>query len=395
MESRDVSLDEVRALVAERQRFDDWISALEARRAETPVRVFDRVHSDYVGRRTVVLEKLRDHVDAISGHRAELEARIVALEERLGAHEDERAEAMLRTAVGEYDGHRWEQMRQDVEASIATLADERNGLLASVADVRSLLASARADVSAPPSASLPATGPSSGHSATAPLGDDFSWTREEVRADVRPPSGSQATVAELMRSPAVPAMDTAPHGTPALRSTDADREPYPADTTHSRTDVAAASGAHAITDSAPVTHTDTEFDDALALFSSNPHSIAAQPEPFSHPTPSRIDPFRQSAPSGYESLSLTPASPSPASFTPSPSLGASPAAPSIEAEPRTESFDDMAFLRSVIDPSAQSAVPRAGSGGDQQKILRCTECGTMNFPTEWYCERCGGELAAF
>lgn len=29
------------------------------------------------------------------------------------------------------------------------------------------------------------------------------------------------------------------------------------------------------------------------------------------------------------------------------------------------------------------------------KSLKCQECGTMNFPTEWYCERCGGELAAF
>ena len=28
------------------------------------------------------------------------------------------------------------------------------------------------------------------------------------------------------------------------------------------------------------------------------------------------------------------------------------------------------------------------------KTLRCQECGTMNYPTEWYCERCGGELAA-
>lgn len=28
------------------------------------------------------------------------------------------------------------------------------------------------------------------------------------------------------------------------------------------------------------------------------------------------------------------------------------------------------------------------------KSLKCQECGTMNYPTEWYCERCGGELAA-
>ena len=27
------------------------------------------------------------------------------------------------------------------------------------------------------------------------------------------------------------------------------------------------------------------------------------------------------------------------------------------------------------------------------KTLKCPECGTANYPTEWYCERCGGELA--
>lgn len=31
---------------------------------------------------------------------------------------------------------------------------------------------------------------------------------------------------------------------------------------------------------------------------------------------------------------------------------------------------------------------------EQVKTLKCQECSTMNYPTEWYCERCGGELAA-
>ncbi|HEX2778989.1 MAG TPA: hypothetical protein VHM30_05805 [Gemmatimonadaceae bacterium] len=39
-----------------------------------------------------------------------------------------------------------------------------------------------------------------------------------------------------------------------------------------------------------------------------------------------------------------------------------------------------AFLRDVPQEAA--------------KTLRCHDCGTMNLPTEWYCERCGGELAA-
>ena len=28
------------------------------------------------------------------------------------------------------------------------------------------------------------------------------------------------------------------------------------------------------------------------------------------------------------------------------------------------------------------------------KSLKCGECGAMNLPTEWYCEKCGAELAS-
>ena len=32
---------------------------------------------------------------------------------------------------------------------------------------------------------------------------------------------------------------------------------------------------------------------------------------------------------------------------------------------------------------------------DTDKTLKCPECGAMNYATEWYCERCGGELSTF
>lgn len=52
-----------------------------------------------------------------------------------------------------------------------------------------------------------------------------------------------------------------------------------------------------------------------------------------------------------------------------------------------------------VEPTAAEAdavpsgAPTAASA-DSGKSLRCDGCGTPNFPTEWYCERCGGELAA-
>ncbi len=38
--------------------------------------------------------------------------------------------------------------------------------------------------------------------------------------------------------------------------------------------------------------------------------------------------------------------------------------------------------------------PTQPSKGTAGKTLKCAECGANNLPTEWYCERCGAELAA-
>jgi hypothetical protein len=65
-----------------------------------------------------------------------------------------------------------------------------------------------------------------------------------------------------------------------------------------------------------------------------------------------------------------------------PEMPLAPSAPRAASEPRPR-----AATGSFGQPT-----PRASEG---VKSLKCQECGTLNFPTEWYCERCGGELAAF
>jgi septal ring factor EnvC (AmiA/AmiB activator) len=85
-------------------------------------------------------------------------------------------------------------------------------------------------------------------------------------------------------------------------------------------------------------------------------------------------------------------------------------APKVEPEPAAPA-DELAFLKSVAPdavrpvgrrisnpgmvtpaPAVQTAVPSVGKAG-VAKTLKCGECGTLNRPTEWYCERCGAELA--
>lgn len=85
-------------------------------------------------------------------------------------------------------------------------------------------------------------------------------------------------------------------------------------------------------------------------------------------------------------------------------------------EPAGVPTDELAFLKSVSEgepsrmggrrpsnPAMSSptatAAPKApepaiskGASG-VAKTLKCGECGTLNRPTEWYCERCGAELA--
>lgn len=96
--------------------------------------------------------------------------------------------------------------------------------------------------------------------------------------------------------------------------------------------------------------------------------------------------------------------------------------PPPKAAPEAVPVDELAFLKSVSDdepsrPAARrqsnpsmpaataTASPRAPepaappapsptkAASGVAKTLKCGECGTLNRPTEWYCERCGAELA--
>lgn len=144
--------------------------------------------------------------------------------------------------------------------------------------------------------------------------------------------------------------------------------------------------------------------------------------------PSTPAPLAQDAPSALESIAALAPDAEPAQIRPE--------------DPTPSAVEELEFLRSVVNPDAsegegsellpnpvlsaprRSATPMSAAivGGikdplralqgdgslsennmpaflkdmptEQAKTLKCQECGTMNYPTEWYCERCGGELAA-
>jgi hypothetical protein len=131
-----------------------------------------------------------------------------------------------------------------------------------------------------------------------------------------------------------------------------------------------------------------------------------QTDPFITLDDAPADPRTQSV---FDAASALPSDPDPA-MDPVPSEPAVPEAPrftprggGIPPRPRPSAShkavdDELAFLKSVSQAPARATVtetrvspPQASVGS---KTLKCQDCGTLNRPTEWYCERCGAELSA-
>lgn len=82
------------------------------------------------------------------------------------------------------------------------------------------------------------------------------------------------------------------------------------------------------------------------------------------------------------------------SFVPEwPAQQGTPVVPS--AAPNTQSANATPGTQSPASAPRPVPPPTADMRRDAEKNLKCPECGVMNYPTEWYCERCGGELSTF
>lgn len=98
---------------------------------------------------------------------------------------------------------------------------------------------------------------------------------------------------------------------------------------------------------------------------------------------------------GVDPVPAEPAVPEAPRFTPR--GGGIPPRPRPSA-PHKAVDDELAFLKSVSQDAPRATAtetrvspPQASVGS---KTLKCQDCGTLNRPTEWYCERCGAELSA-
>src|SRR5918992_3076536 len=139
MSQTDKRVEAVAALIAERRKYEGWLAALEAKRAETPDHVFFRVRSDYERRLSEVLEQLRSQASALSERADALNARLAVLAQEERSNHDRRHEAELRVSVGEFSQKAWEELIKETTESATRVAAERTTIQAELAEIRDLL----------------------------------------------------------------------------------------------------------------------------------------------------------------------------------------------------------------------------------------------------------------
>jgi TolA-binding protein len=276
-EREPVSLEALNGLLKERQRYEEWLAALENKRANTPESVYQRVQADYQTRLRDVSGKLAERAGELRENIDALAIKLQEITHQETQQREARQEAELRAAVGEYTDKQWKEIGGAWDKELARLLKDKNAVDSQLSELNRIFALSIKEKQSEAAALVRGTG-----------GDGF-------RAPI---------------SPVLPR--------------------------------------------------------------------AAVPEPPTLNPPSRVE---------------QPVAPRAQNPSPPPASSRSP-------------FDQFPVLRpggTSTPPQTTTAVatppsvPKSGGPNDprseQHKTLKCPECGAANYPTEWYCERCGGELA--
>ncbi len=351
--SREAGVDGVRAddggdssrtvsvLLEERRRFEGWLVALEARRATTPAHVYTRVHDDYSRRLAGVVDQLSAHAD---GLRAELDAlggRLHALDAEQQQARDERAEGELRAHVGELTPEAWEEMEMASDIQLEELSTRRAALERELGSARELLSGAE----------RPAANAEGGSTDTlAPVGEPEVATSGPARD-------------EDEASPHVPATVDAPDlfAPTALDAVTAPMEVSAAVIAAEQQLIdSEASGGNTL--------------GMLGVLVNTPAGPMDRPPADEPDEATRRDSFSMRAhDDGIVNLSDES------------STGLDGSAPSLGRGSEAPLAEHVSGNRPIVLRSKSA---------EASKTLKCSECASMNYPTEWYCERCGAELAS-
>ncbi|MFA6166171.1 MAG: hypothetical protein WC700_06130 [Gemmatimonadaceae bacterium] len=367
----------VEKLLAERRKVAGWIAALAAKRAETPPAVYQKVHDDYAAKLEKVQTKLVAASDSVQVAAVDVASRLTEREEALAKKRDERAEAELRAAVGEFSEREWEKRRTKLDDEVGVVTGERDMLRDELRRLRDVLAEVAGTAPTADEAEAPAEAPAE----TVTPAEQGEWS-----ADASVSAEADAPLAGVEGE--MSAVDGVPESS---RPTPVSAEIIPAPPT---IPIYEQSGIAPVEPTQPLA---PSFDELAFL-----KSVVGRPTPVGtfHPMEPALVPKRTPA----DTRRVTP-SPKRASAVQPP---APPEEPPLSAPNEATDYatpePPTPFPDPVPEPrvSQEMTPPRESYFGrptprtsEAIKSLRCQECGTLNFPTEWYCERCGGELAAF
>jgi hypothetical protein len=319
-DARARQIEEIEGLLAERRKYEQWLAQLEARKEKAPAHVFEKVHGDYLARRTEAQKKLSSESGAVHTLAAELEQSLVLKERKWTENTDERAEAELRAAVGEYTEKAWDELRVKLDGAIADLTTERDRIKKELDTLRALIREAEPVANGEPKRDV----------------DDIAFVRSLLG-----------------------------------RST-----PFTNAAAHAKTEAA------------------VELPPAAAPVSPRSPTPKATPVAPRSPTPvvaqvTSRSPMATPARASSAAPRTTPRGSNAAARNTSPELFTVKQTPLGTASPPRGTDDDKPHR-----PSGTFGKPTPRTT-EAVKSLKCQECGTLNYPTEWYCERCGGELATF
>lgn len=320
-------------LLAESDALHAWLARLDAVPVTATDAVRERVRRDYQVRLDQLTAGLRAHADVIEAKLRDDRREHDELQSRANAARDALAEAELRHAVGEYDAQRFESERTRHSSDIESF----DLSLGAIGERIARLVSVHGLVSRGP----------------------------------RPP---------VVEPAAAPVEHRAPEPEPKPEP-----EPEPPQI-HVIGEV--EQELIAIADLAP----DADPDEVLAIFN-EPEGAVRKPEtgplsfrPSGSATPARS--FESAPPLGIPAADQPPRFVRPGDRI-RPAPPPPPTIPPVMEQPPPAPAAEL-FGEEIVasGPAVESpTVPVA-------RTLRCGECGAMNKPLEWYCEKCGAELTA-
>src|SRR5712671_1100170 len=135
-----VSLDALNGLLKERQRYEEWLAALDDKRANTSASVYQRVQSDYQTRLREVSAKLAERAGELRENIDALTLRLEEISRQETQQREARQEAELRAAVGEYTDKQWKEIGGAWDKELTRLVKEKTAVDGQLNDLNKIFA---------------------------------------------------------------------------------------------------------------------------------------------------------------------------------------------------------------------------------------------------------------